>query len=397
MRHFGIGTIALISIWLGSAQCGFSAEIILDNGSKLTGTIRASEGVRSIRVIELDGGGVISIPSNRIDTIRDPKPEEVLYESSYPTVADTVDSQWKLAEWCRDKGLHTVRKTHLQRVVELDPNHATARRALGQVYLDGQWWDSRDEYMISQGYVKTPNGWKLPPEIQIAEERESVDRAQKNWYQQVKQWREWLDDERSMQAQENFRKITDPLAVDALAKMLEDETARPVRILLIQSLANIPSGAANHTLAKIAILDEDEEVRLTCLDYLPGKKDPNVVSYFVGQLQAKDNRLVNRAGTALRIMHDMTTVGPLVDAVVTSHKYKIVKQGGDNSMSFNSAGGFGMGGGPTFITREHKNYEVLNALIELTGQNFSYDQNAWKYWYAQAIKNKTLTAGQWLR
>jgi len=398
MRQFGIRTIALISLWLGVASCGFSAEIILDNGSKLSGTIRKQTGVSSIRVVELDGGGVISVPSNQISKITYPKPEQLHYDAFYPKAADTVEAQMKLADWCRDNGLHTVRKVHLARVVELDPNQATARRALGQVYIDGQWWNSRDDHQIAQGKIKVPGkGWKLPQELEIEQSRENVDRAQKNWYKQIQQWREWLDDERSMQAQDKFRNISDPLAVDALIRMLGGEKLRPVRILLVQALANIPAGSANQELARLAIVDEDEEIRLTCLDYLQDKTDPNVISYFVGQLQSKDNRLVNRAGAALRIMRDMTTVGPLVEAVVTTHKYKVIKQGGDNAMSFNSAGGFGMGGGPKYITRQLKNIEVLNALIELTGQNFSFDQTAWKHWYSLAIKNQTLPGGQWLR
>ena len=106
--------------------------------------------------------------------------------------------------------------------------------------------------------------------------------------------------------------------------------------------------------------DQVEEVRLTCLDRLQTKKRPDVVAYFVGKLKdrKRNNEIVNLAGVALGRMKDPSAIGPLIDALVTVHKFKIAKPGGDGTTSstFGSGpggrsmgGGMSAGGGPTII------------------------------------------------
>ena len=101
------------------------------------------------------------------------------------------------------------------------------------------------------------------------------------------------------------------------------------------------------------------------------KKRPEVVAYFVGKLRDKDNEVVNLAGVALGRMKDPSAIGPLIDALVTVHKFKIVKPGGDGAMSstFGSGpggrpggGGMSAGGGPQFFKQNIPNQAVLDAL-----------------------------------
>jgi hypothetical protein len=44
------------------------------------------------------------------------------------------------------------------------------------------------------------------------------------------------------------------------------------------------------------------------------------------------------------------------------------------------------GGGPTLVRQSISNQAVLDALLALTGQNFNFDKQAWKYWYAAQKK-----------
>ena len=107
--------------------------------------------------------------------------------------------------------------------------------------------------------------------------------------------------------------------------------------------------------------------------------------------------MINLAGFALGRMKDPSAIGPLIDALVTVHKFKIVKPGGDNAMSSTFGTGPGgkgarrrhelsAGGGPTMIRQAIRNQAVLDALVALTGQNFNFDKQAWKYWYAAQKK-----------
>ena len=108
---------------------------------------------------------------------------------------------------------------------------------------------------------------------------------------------------------------------------------------------------------------------------------------------------MNLAAIGLGRMKDPSAIGPLIDALVTVHKFKIVKPGGDNAMSgtFGTgprgsgapSGGIGMsaGGGPTHHPPKHQPIRPCwMRLVALTGQNFNFDKQAWKYWYAAQKK-----------
>ena len=144
---------------------------------------------------------------------------------------------------------------------------------------------------------------------------------------------------------------------------------------------------AQRALAFNAIEDGVEDVRAACLELLKKKHDPSVIEYFVSRLSPKrsNNLMVNRAGAALKVMNEWSTVGPLIDALITVHKYKVASGNpGQMSTTFGSGGGgLAMGGGPTIVLQPHQNPDVLDALSSITGQaGLRYDVPAWRTWYA---------------
>ena len=161
------------------------------------------------------------------------------------------------------------------------------------------------------------------------------------------------------------------------------------------ALGKIDAPEAGRALAYAAIYDSVEDVRLTCLDALQLKKHPEAVSFFVAKLKDKKstNEIINLAAVALGRMRDLSAVGPLIDAVVTVHKFKVVTGSGSVSPGFSSGpggrpGGAGLsaGGGTKIIPQTMQNQSVLDALVALTGCNFNFDKQAWKHWYAAQKK-----------
>ena len=99
----------------------------------------------------------------------------------------------------------------------------------------------------------------------------------------------------------------------------------------------------------------------------------------------------------LRMLGSSEAIGPLIDALVTTHAFKIVTGSpGQMSTTFTPGGGGGMsfgGGGPQIIKREIPNKEVLSALVELSdGRSFEYDVKAWKQWHVRQKKSQALDA-----
>jgi hypothetical protein len=94
-------------------------------------------------------------------------------------------------------------------------------------------------------------------------------------------------------------------------------------------------------------------------------------------------------------MKDQAAVPPLIDALVTNHKYKLTPAGpqGNYSTTFgsNGAGGFSFGGNqPKIVSEDLQNPAVLDALVALTNANFNYDKTAWKNWLTTQRKSRML-------
>jgi hypothetical protein len=371
------------------------AEVfVLAGGGQVVGKLlNPKESPRKQYLIQTAEGAKITLDAKQVKQVLRPRPDEAEYERIRPTYPDTVAGQWALAQWCRDHKL-PQREVHLRRVIELDPNHVDARRALGYTKVDGQW-TTKAEIMIKRGYVRYKNEWKLPQEVELLKNKQQYQAAQQEWCQKVKRWRGWLGTDRDDQARRNLRAIDDPMAAKALILGLRDDKDPAVRMIYIAALGKLDASEGEMALAIAALADPVEELRLNCLDYLQTKPRPDAVAYFVKNLKHKDNSVINLAAVALGKMKDPSTIGPLIDALVTTHKFIIPKAGGPNSMSPSfgtgpggkpGGAGLGVGGGPTVIHRQLQNQAVLDALVAITGVNFSYDKRGWKDWYAAQKK-----------
>jgi hypothetical protein len=137
---------------------------------------------------------------------------------------------------------------------------------------------------------------------------------------------------------------------------------------------------------------------MSCLDLVVRKQYKPAAGVFIGGLKNADNGIVNRAGLALGQLRDPSAIGPLIDALVTTHKFEVQKGGSPGQMTSTFGSGPGMGGGgftfgnsgPVIEKRQIPNSAVLTALISLTNVNFDYDTHAWKYWYASKKKPTTM-------
>ncbi|MEX0978383.1 MAG: hypothetical protein WDZ48_06010, partial [Pirellulales bacterium] len=287
-----------------------------------------------------------------------------------------------------------------ERIVELDPNHVDARRGLGYSRVDGRWV-TREQLMTENGYVKSklvPGKWVLPQEEELLEEQSKTNKAQLEWSGKLKRYSTWLGTDKGAQAVAHIKAINDPAAVRALAKHLEADKRRDARLLYVEALSRIGSPPAMDVLVATSLFDADDELRLTALDEVVAREYKPAVQQYVKALKHKENPIVNRAAAGLGKLKDPSAVGPLIDALVSTHTFRIQKgQPGQTSSTFGTGpggGGFSFGGGGVeIIKRTFENPAVLQALIHLTGgTSFNYDVRAWKNWYVAQKKPKTLDA-----
>ncbi len=325
------------------------------------------------------------------DKVQPVRPELVEYEKVRRQSPDTVAGQLKMADWCREHGLAEQRTMHLKRVLQLDPDQADVRRALGYHKVKDQWM-TRDEEKADQGLVKRDGIWITPQRAEILDSQKKQLKAEADWRRKISTWRNWLDGKQAEQAKRSLRAIDDPMAITALTERLtkKREARTDARLLYVEALAHINTQMARGTLAASAIDDPLEEVRLSCLDELQRQKDDGVTDYFIGRMRDKraSNETINRAGVALGRMKNPSCVETLIDYLITGHKQVIPPPGGQGAMTttFNKkggpGGGLGMNQQPIVIINYLKNQDVLDALVAITGQSFGFDQRAWNTWYA---------------
>jgi hypothetical protein len=379
--------VAILSL----ASAARADTFLLSAGGRIDGELlNATESPRTKYVVR-SSGATVTFDKNAVREVLQANPAEAEYQKLRHEQPDTVAGHLALADWCRDHKLNDQRKRHLERVLELDPNNAGARSQLGYAKLGGQW-RTRQEHMAALGKVQHKGEWLYPQEIEILEKRDEAARLKAEWIGNLKRWRDWLGGEKDQAARSGLQAIADPAAVPAIVLALDDEPRFEVRVLLIRALARIGTLDAQLLLAKGSLGDPSAEVRATALDLLVESPQPAIVNYYIQQLRSKDNEVINGAAYALARFKDTRAVGPLIDALVTSHKFQIVSGspgGGLSASNGPNGSGLSTGSSVQIVQQLKNNQQVLNTLILLTNNevNYQYNVDAWKQWFAGRKKN----------
>jgi len=384
------------------ARIGQADIFVLHSGGQVRGELlNKDESPRTSYHIKTSAGGTLSLESDQVKGVIRQSATELQYDRIRSRFADTVEGQREAAEWCRNHRLTKQRKAHLERIIELDSEDAEARRALGFVKIQGRWI-TQNEHMQASGYVRYGGAWRYPQEVELLERQQKEKIAQAEWLTRIRRWNGWLTSDKAEQARANIAAIQDPYAVKALSLNLNRSTVREVKLLYIEALTRIGTPEAMDTLVDRSINDRDEEVRLACLERIATRQYAPATKRYVQALKAKENPIVNLAAVALAHMKDRTAVGPLIDALVTEHKFILRKDdprqmsstfSTDPSLSgMGGNGSFSFGGGAKSVKIPIHNRDVLDALIALTGQNFNYEVKDWKVWFAAQKKPQNLSA-----
>jgi hypothetical protein len=337
------------------------------------------------------------------------------YESLRRAAPDTLDAQWDLAEWCRQKSLSKEREGHLRRVVALDPEHTLARRALGHVRdKKSGAWTTQDELMSARGYVKYKGRYMLPQELELIQQDARVTETEKAWFKKVRMWHGWLDSERperQTEALAQLQEIHDPEAVPALSRTFKDVADQDRRRMYVSILSKIGGERPISPLVLQSLWDESRPVREAAIAGLRMRDVTKAIPYYLRALKNSVNLVVNRAADALAQLGSDAVVPQLIDALVTRHVYtELVPEQG---LGMTSSGGMVPVGQPILppnieallatgqlpygvrveapmnsgrmkeITyeKDEENESVLIALNIISGENFGYDEPTWRRWY----------------
>lgn len=372
------------------AQDAFADIFQLRSGGQLTGHEEARSEAGDY-VIQTFQGARVTISKSQIQRIVREDDQLREYTVRCRASPDTAPAHSQLAQWCKQQGMKQQAEHHLRRVIELEPEDEAARHSLGYQRV-GKQWLTREQWMASRGMRFYEGTYRTEQDIALRRLAQQREASMHQWHKNIKRWLGWLTNRRgtrASEAREQLADIHDPLATPALIKFLDLQNDPQIRDLLISILARIDDPLALGKLVDLSLLDPDPEMRLQCLEYLMQSKRPLGLSPYIQGLHHPNNTIVNRAGAALRVIGDPGAISPLIDALVTTHKFKISEgsSGRMNASMSSSPGGGGGGGfsfgggGPKIEKRALQNIDVYQALVRLSGdQNFGYDKTAWRHW-----------------
>ena len=66
----------------------------------------------------------------------------------------------------------------MRRVIELEPNHAAARRALGYSQVNGKWTTQKEAMEEQRLRARRSGKWMLSQEVELSENKRKLDAAQ---------------------------------------------------------------------------------------------------------------------------------------------------------------------------------------------------------------------------
>lgn len=340
-------------------------------------------------LVKTASGLTVSLQLDQVKEHLRPSAAQRQYAILAPTFPDTAAGHWSLALWCRQQGLSDLRRKHLARIIELDPNHQQARSLLGYAFIGGKWVELA-AHKRDQGLELYRKKWRTPQEIELLERDSKRELLEKEWLTRLQRWRKMLDSDKARAAQRSIRAIKDPVAVKPIGDLFQRERVRSVKTLYADVLANIRTGDAVGLLIHATLNDPDIEVFYYCLNRLVALQVPHLAEEYIDALRDPNNERVNRAAVALARIGDRSAISPLIDALITFHRRVLPGRPGMGPDA--TAATFTPDGGGSFVQNEGpkvqivrvQNQQVLDALTQLSrGSGFGFDQKAWRYWYHQ--------------
>jgi len=401
------------------------ADLIkLKNGGELHGKLQSYHPADAELTMNTLLGTKITLARDEIQFFLKRSLKIEQYELRALQVADTIGAHWELSEWCRENRLTEQRDEQLQAILLLDPDHEKARAALGYTRQNGEWM-TRHELMTQQGYVRYKGKYITPQELELIEKTEAQRDEEKKWYKKIRLWQAWLmgrNRERAQLGLAELQRISEPHAIPALNQFFSDHDDRRIRLLFVDILQRMGGPAPVSALARQALHDVDRVIRSEALSAIDDEFGKQAVPIFKKELQNDLNVIVRRAGAAMGRLGSEDDVPDLIDALVTTHKYRVRVPDNSKSIGISTDGNLNPSQGalppdielqlrtgqlqngvivnqiqaPQFkptkvitINYEHQNPEVRAALKKITSEDFGYEERAWRLWWL-ARKNGTI-------
>lgn len=355
--------------------------------------------------------GIVDVEKDRVSRIEKKRSPWQRYRAKRRKCSHNAAGHLRLARWCKRQGLGAERLDELEKVIALEPDNAAARTALGYIRSQSGKW-------IRKPSVKALSPEELEARRLQREEEKLLSDLISEWFLKVRAiHRGRMTRGKGGVRSAKFRKgrkqilaIRDPLALPALTGVLSSGRVA-CRLVLVEALSQFDEDEATMNLLVMALLDPSSGVRGRAADSLVPRDDERVTSRLRAALRNKDESILRHAAVALGTLKARPAVEDLIGVLSTYSRRPVVVTrpiffgaiysnfGGYSQIvhrrgllryhpgSIGVLGSYGLVG--TYsdveiqIVANHRT-EVQEALIAITGENFGFDQAAWRVWLDRA-------------
>ena len=347
------------------------------------------------RLVKVSPKLIMAIPEVEVRRVRENDAKIVEYQRLLAAAPQTAEAHWAISQWCNAQRLSHQKQRHLERVIELDPNHGPARQELGYFPDGNNGWRLNDAVRRERGLLREDGKWKYAEEVMVERNSGDVVVSRKEWLRKLPGLKKQVvrGGIRGTEAANEIQNLNDPAADEAVAQEFTTGADRDrfPRMMWLEILGRLRTSISVNTIVQSALNDPSDAVRERCYELLNDYGKYQAIPYFVRLLKDKNNATVRMAGRALTYLNDPEIALDLVEALETTHKYEAAPGNEMNiGMSPDGSGGLGgmqMGGKKVVINQPLKNPEVLDALLEIVpeGVNFQYDKDRWRLYFASQL------------
>jgi hypothetical protein len=374
-----------------------TSTLLLKDGGTLEGELLNPEEMnRRVYRIKTPEGLEITLEAKLVERIQ-PRERDVVieYNRDAPLTNSTVENHFYWAKWCSENQLPDQVRVHWQQILELDPEHAEARKVLGYSRTPSGWVSHEDTY-VKRGLIQDRQGrCKTPQQIEVENILGGQTEEAQHWQRTIRELYRRLP---NPQAEAELWAIRHPDAFVPIRKILVDETDPEKRKMLLRLLAQFSDVASLQFVAAWAIRPDEpyDEVRKLCVEELRKriKEHPEirqtVMAVYRNSLNPRAGQeVILLAAQAVADFGGYEAVPELIEVLVVMKTETYQPQAPTYGIG-SGGSGFSQPGGPVTRQIPVTNQPVLSALRKLTGVNFEFNQGAWREWYRQSQRSPSL-------
>lgn len=398
--RFAFSAVAIVFLSTSFAIFARADIFHLKDGGQIDGrVIEQTAGQYRVQTIY----GTIAIAANTVERVESAASVFDRYDEQLKNAADTADAQAAIGSWCRENGLRNEAKKHLARAIELQPDHAAARAALGHELVDGKWIEQPATQPASRPAARKPE-----PED---DDQKLISQTQVRWSRQIRairsQYLDATDANLLAEGRKRIAAIRDPLAILPLVQILSAGNFN-CRETLIDSLKRFGEDESTLNLAALALLENDDRLRESVIGELVRRRDVRVDSQFRKALSTDNDEIIKRAAAALGALRSEPAVPELIERLTVQRRktveVPVPAYFGSMADEFGPRGTISLGGNvkyrpvigvgtaSVFVRLETVmqkrdvtvfRTDVQQALVAITGENFGFEADEWRRWYQE--------------